>query len=390
MNCEHCGAKMKDNDSVCPKCGKAPSVTRIYLSCRACGATLTQDDDAKVFRCPYCGAKQLLEESENVKLARINADKEKEKAKAAWFSFQDKLKESRIKLSVDYETSFIKHWTVILICIYLLMAIVSFTSDDYWIAGWVALVQAALAFVSWLMGKQIIHNESGQLRKIPLFISYILIIVFFLCWSGDVELPHHDAWPTVGVATSIPEPENKGNELEVKRDTQTEVYVSISGIPHDAQLAYIERCKEAGFTLDAETADSSYRAFNEDGYELDLTLYTNIEKMYVRAKAPTTLSAFAWPTAGKVAALPAPETTVGKVEYEYPERYEAILGEMDRDAFNAYVARWTEAGFNEKFIRNNNNYQGYNANGDYVDLEYIGLNRVSVTIRFKKPEETAE
>ena len=117
MNCEHCGAKMKDNDSVCPKCGKASSVTRIYLSCRACGATLTQDDDAKVFRCPYCGAKQLLEESENVKLARINADKEKEKAKAAWFSFQDKIKESRIKLSVDYETSFIKHWTVILICI---------------------------------------------------------------------------------------------------------------------------------------------------------------------------------------------------------------------------------------------------------------------------------
>lgn len=387
MNCEHCGAKMTDHASVCPKCGKAPSVTRIYLSCRECGAPLTPDPDAKILHCPYCGAKQLLEESENVKLARINADKEKEKTKAARFAAEVKRKEDKIKRSVNYNTSFAKRWAIILICIYVLMAIVSFTSEDYRAAGWIALVQAGLVFVSWLMGMQIIHDETGHLRKIPLFIAYSLTIVFFLLWSGDVELPHHDAWPTVGISTQIPEPENKGNGLEVMHDTQTEFYVSITGVSHDAQLAYTERCKEAGYTLDAETADSRYRAFNGDGYELDLTCYTNIEKMYVRVKAPITLSAYAWPTAGKVAELPAPETTVGKLEYEYPQRYEAILGDMDRDAFNAYVAQWTEAGFNEKFTRDNNNYQGYNANGDYVDLEYIGLNRVSVSIRFKEPEE---
>ena len=45
----------------------------IRMVCRKCGSNMDTDGDRQVLFCPYCGAKELLVESDYVKEARINA-----------------------------------------------------------------------------------------------------------------------------------------------------------------------------------------------------------------------------------------------------------------------------------------------------------------------------
>ncbi|MBE5790275.1 MAG: hypothetical protein E7325_11660 [Clostridiales bacterium] len=61
------------NISACDQT-KRSSGGRIRLSCQKCGSSMELDKNKPILFCPYCGAKELLTESDYVKEARINAD----------------------------------------------------------------------------------------------------------------------------------------------------------------------------------------------------------------------------------------------------------------------------------------------------------------------------
>ena len=46
---------------------------RIRMVCQKCGSNMDADSDKQMLFCPYCGAKEILVESDYVKEARINA-----------------------------------------------------------------------------------------------------------------------------------------------------------------------------------------------------------------------------------------------------------------------------------------------------------------------------
>lgn len=46
------------------------------LICESCGGTMEVDADKSIISCPYCGSKELIEESDEVKIAKIKADAE--------------------------------------------------------------------------------------------------------------------------------------------------------------------------------------------------------------------------------------------------------------------------------------------------------------------------
>ena len=47
---------------------------RIKMSCTKCGSAMELETNQQVIFCPYCGAKELIIESDSVKEARINAE----------------------------------------------------------------------------------------------------------------------------------------------------------------------------------------------------------------------------------------------------------------------------------------------------------------------------
>lgn len=53
----------------------------VKLTCSDCGGTMDIDADKKVLLCPFCGSKKIILESDEVKIAKIQADADVEKAK---------------------------------------------------------------------------------------------------------------------------------------------------------------------------------------------------------------------------------------------------------------------------------------------------------------------
>lgn len=84
MKCAHCGKIIPKNTKFCPECGKPvtapkddPPIHRIVLKCQKCNGTMTVDSDQKILFCPYCGAKEMILESDNVTIERIKNEREK-------------------------------------------------------------------------------------------------------------------------------------------------------------------------------------------------------------------------------------------------------------------------------------------------------------------------
>lgn len=73
MKCEKCGADIIDTAKFCPSCGyKIKKQTRT-LECSKCGGLMEIDSDSPVITCPYCGNKELLQESDKVTRQRIRS-----------------------------------------------------------------------------------------------------------------------------------------------------------------------------------------------------------------------------------------------------------------------------------------------------------------------------
>lgn len=76
MFCSKCGNELREDDAFCSNCGakvgtNCPSTT--HLVCQNCGSSMEFDDDKQIVACPYCGSKELIIESDDVKIERIKS-----------------------------------------------------------------------------------------------------------------------------------------------------------------------------------------------------------------------------------------------------------------------------------------------------------------------------
>lgn len=86
MFCSKCGNELREGDSFCSKCGSEVNAQNdkvIHLTCQNCGSSMTFDDDKQIVACPYCGSKELLLESDDVKIERIKSNTVLERDKIA-------------------------------------------------------------------------------------------------------------------------------------------------------------------------------------------------------------------------------------------------------------------------------------------------------------------
>ena len=80
MFCMKCGQNLPDDAVFCSKCGNkvghgatSSNDRIIHLKCSSCGGSMSVDADRPVLTCPYCGASDLINESDNVTIQRIQS-----------------------------------------------------------------------------------------------------------------------------------------------------------------------------------------------------------------------------------------------------------------------------------------------------------------------------
>ena len=207
----------------------------------------------------------------------------------------------------------------------------------------------------------------------------VLAIVLLLCITSSFMsgcFPKKRlVWPTTGLATQLPKPSGK---IRTLMDYTDSFYVSIEDYSSDKARAYIDACIELGFSLEPERTSTSYTAFNELGYELLVTIYS--DSMTVRLDAPIQLGKYRWPAGTVGSLIPQPNSSLGKNEWDREDGFGLYIGEMTLDSFDDYINQCSNAGFNVDYDRGDTYYYADNETGYHLSLTYVGFGVMFIKI----------
>ena len=192
-------------------------------------------------------------------------------------------------------------------------------------------------------------------------------------------------WSKIKLCTQLPEPpSSKGSLYE---NSNEKFGVSLNNVSDRQYDDYLDACVSKGFTVDANKSSYSYKAYNADGYSLDMSHIG--DSLSITLKAPMKFDSITWPssTVGKM--LPTPKSTIGKFSYEHDDSFFVYVGETDKTDYNQYVSDCSANGFNIAYDKKDTYYRADNADGYHISLEYEGNNIMTVEIKAPKSESTS-
>lgn len=230
MNCRKCGTVVSSDAKFCPTCGQkvqADDPKTLQLKCRDCGGTMTSEEGNTILFCPYCGSKELIPESDDVKIERIKSEayREIELEKIKYMSEKEKRErdrereKEREKERKQFSKSKSSKWLLILVVICLFAMFSAFSRRSV-LSGIIALIQVGLFGTAWLMGMGFVREKIPRLHVLLKVIGFFLIILFFK--ARPVKLPGGEkeiAKSTTQQTVSSSEESRKSSASEEEKDT---------------------------------------------------------------------------------------------------------------------------------------------------------------------------
>lgn len=340
MKCQKCGYELNNNEKFCPNCGhviKNEVETKIV-------------EDATDNKVVDAEAKDVTN--------YVNSLKKKEKSVPLFF-------------------------IIVFVLIFIAAFIISFKSGQYIKAG-IALLQCVLIVICWLIKINVIKLKQ-IIGKSIFWLALILILPFFLI----PNLKKYDSlyWPTTGIATLIPTPESSYGKVSY---SETKLDATIQKVDLENFNGYINKCKQKGFTIDANTEQKKYEAFNEDGYRIELSYsYDEDDKQYyIDLYAPLQLEEIQWPSEGVITHLLLPESNLGLINSNDDDYLDVYVGDYTREDFNNYCKLLVDYGYEQNYYFKNNLMMANNSDGYEIRVEYYGYNIIEITL--EAPEDTEE
>lgn len=267
------------------------------MKCSKCGAELSEDTKF----CSYCGQKievtppPVVEETEIPPIPHVESVKEQKAGKAkadAPKSFANKAKDKGIeswnKLSPYGKVTTVSIAVFVLLCLVALLA-------GKTAAIVIAIVQIAMAVVSILIHKGIIRLEQKKLwlKWLVLAVAILFTALNVMSYSWGTKTPstgqnpssiNHSSednveqidWGNITLSKVLPEPQS--NMMDLLHNGDDWLNVTVYDISENDYLEYVRWCKEDyGFTVDSDSFDDYFYAYNQEGYCLTL-LYTETSK----------------------------------------------------------------------------------------------------------------
>ncbi len=216
-------------------------------------------------------------------------------------------------------------------------------------------------------------------------IALIAIINAISGGKGKVEKGEEVEWSKIELGDQLPvPPSNRGTLFE---NSDEEFWASLDGVSDDQYNDYLDACVDKGFTVDADKSSYSYKAYNADGYSLDMSHIG--DGLSITLKAPMKFGSITWPSSTVGNMLPAPKSTTGKFSYEYDDSFFVYVGETSKADYDQYVADCSAKGFNVDYDKGDTYYRADNADGYHISLEYVGNNIMTVEIKASEDSDTS-
>lgn len=241
------------------------------------------------------------------------------------------------------------------------------------------------------VGSNVTAYQKPKKPKKPIYkkwwfyvIAAIALIAIISAISGGKGKGEKIEWSKIELRDQIPEPpSNRGTLFE---NSDEEFWVSLDGVSDDQYNDYLDACVDKGFTVDADKSSYSYKAYNADGYSLDMSHIG--DGLSITLKAPMNFGSITWPSSTVGNMLPAPKSTTGKFSYEHDDSFFVYVGETSKADYDQYVADCSANGFNIDYDKGDTYYRADNADGYHISLKYEGNNIMAVEIKASKNSDT--
>ena len=212
--------------------------------------------------------------------------------------------------------------------------------------------------------------------------SIITFSVFYMIDrtnTGYYEIENAEySWPTTGLATLIPEPATDNGKIEEdSAEHFSSVFYDVTQQDFDS---YATKCKEMGFSVEAEGSDSGYSAYSSDGSLLELYYWAEEQELSVYIDAPENMAELIWPKDGLAAKLPKPASEKGNILWGDEENISIVVYMDSKEEFEQYKDSCIAYGFAENYEYSfsdqkygwyeADNKDGYHLNLDYEDRFY--------------------
>ena len=222
-------------------------------------------------------------------------------------------------------------------------------------------------------------------KKKPFYLRWwfiLLVIIAVISVAG--KLSGRIKWNDVVLNDMLPAPPSKSGNVYTNSDE--ELRVSLDEVSDAQYSRYLDACVEKGFSVDAVKSSSSYEAYNEDGWHLEMSHHG--EHLSIELEAPLAMGTITWPggTAGSM--LPAPKSSTGRYQYEYDDHFFVYVGDTTKADYDAYVAACSDCGFNVDYNKGDTHYYADNAEKWHLSLNYEGNSTMSIQI--SAPSEAKE
>lgn len=208
------------------------------------------------------------------------------------------------------------------------------------------------------------------------FIGAIIILVIISATSIKNSIKSKFDWNDIVLSEMLPEPPScKGKVIS---NTSEQLNIDIENITEKEYEEYVTKCKELGFDVDSKKESSSYDAYNNDGYKLELYLIS--DSMSITLNSPMEMDNITWPSSTAGYKLPTPESEIGKFEYEYDDSFSVYIGNTTQSDYADYVNECNSYGFEVDYKKDDDYYHAYDEEGYYVTVTYQGYNIMKITI----------
>ena len=312
MFCPNCGTKINDNEKFCFNCGAKIDNKRQEADVEPTEVVIedavevqTEDvvkDEPKVQEesqevvneAPVKRSNRVIYTSNGTTTNPTEVKNPPVKQTTGKQTAADKIKE---KAATEWgKLSMFGKVMTVLIAIMALLTLVALIAGKIF-AMVIAIIQIALIVVAWLMKAGKIKQDKKWLPILLIGISVVLFVPYFAVFSGnesDYELDYGDEyeeeplteleWPGHELAQIIPIPKSNMGRVDWEYDDEISIYIGETSF--EDYEAYIEACKEAGFTNVTSEGETFFYARNAEGYRISLTYNEDETAMKITVEMP--------------------------------------------------------------------------------------------------------
>lgn len=365
MFCMKCGKQLDENDKKCKSCGyeiEDTDINLIDLKCKSCGAQLKISENQELLYCEFCGSKILIDDeaTEESRLHRVKlkSKKELDEHNLEYRKKVDLYNEDK-KYNNTKTNGAIKIFSIVFAVIAFVFMLVSIDAHA-WISAVIAFLQIVAFGYAFLLCLNVLKEMKRNTYVVAFIIGCFLIFPFLMFEDVTYEFHGQIEWPSSGITNAIPKyGDNIKGEISLNYDDSFSIY--IDDVSRNDYLDYLQRCKDAGYTIDAKES-FGYEAYNEDGYKLELYYYDSSKRLSIDVEEPMKFEKIPWPINELSQDLPNIPSDMGNIDLNYEKHIIVYLDNITEDKFNDYIEKCQSMGYKEKFEKKKNYFNAYKGN----------------------------